>query len=196
MSSKWLNNLALTAAVSALVLCSPAFGQTKSAGAGANLTSAERIFLENMARGNMAEVELGNLAQQKSSNQTVKDFGQRMVTDHTKLNDDLKQFAESRNITLPTKVSSAEASQKQKLEQLSGNSFDKAYMTDMLSDHQHDVMEVQRMAEHAQDPGVKQLAAKILPIFEDHLQIAENDAAQFGIKPTKGLNQPEHPTSH
>jgi hypothetical protein len=64
---------------------------------------------------------------------------------------------------------------------------------DMLSDHQHDVKEVQQMAEHAQDSQVKQLAAQTLPILEDHLRLAEHDAGELNISATKGLNQPEHP---
>lgn len=194
MTNKWLNNLSIAAGIGALGLCSLAFARpAENSGANANLTAADRTFVESMARGNVAEIELGKLAEQKGSNQAVKDFGQRMVRDHTELNNELKQFAQTKNVTLPTTLSSADMAQKQKMEQLSGTAFDKAYMMDMLSDHQHDIQEVQQKAENAQDPGVKHLAEKALPILEDHLRIAENDAGQVGISSAKGLNEPEHP---
>ena len=148
----------------------------------------ERSFAQELARGNIAEIELGKLAQQKGSNEAVKDFGSRMVNDHTQLNNQLKEWARTNGVSLPTAVSSAQADQKRKLEGMSGQAFDRAYIDYMLSDHQNDVKEVQHAAETAQDPQIKQLAEKTLPELQDHLRLAENVAGKIGVDAGKGLN--------
>lgn len=184
---KLIRNAGLMAGLGAMGLCSMAFAQAP------NLTSADRTFMDKMAQGNLAEIELGHVAEQKASNGYVKAFAQRMINDHTTLNNELKQKARTMGVSLPTTVNSSDMAQKQKLEGLSGNAFDKAYIDDMLSDHQTDVQEVQREAENATNPQVKEIAAKALPILEDHIRIAEYDAGRLGVGPVKGLNQPEHP---
>jgi putative membrane protein len=178
----------LTYTLGLAALCAyAAFGQ---AGQHANLSQGDRTFVNDMARGNMSEIELGKLAQQKASNSEVKQLADRIVNDHTNLNDQLKQWAQSSNVTLPNQISSTESSHKQHLESLSGNDFDKAYIQIMLSDHQHDIHAVQQEAEHGQDQQVKQLAQKALPLLEDHVRLAENAAGQLGINASKGLNKP------
>jgi putative membrane protein len=117
-----------------------------------------------------------------------------MVQDHTTLQNDLKNWAAQNHVSLPTEASQTDISQKRKLEGLSGAAFDSAYMEDMLSDHKNDIAEVQKMAENASNPQVKQLAQKTLPLLEDHERVAENVAGQLQITSTKGLNQPEHPS--
>src|SRR6476659_6762106 len=67
-----------------------------------SLTAADRTFVMEAARGGMAEVEMGRLAVNKASNADVKQFGQRMVDDHGKANDELKGLASRKNVTLPT----------------------------------------------------------------------------------------------
>ncbi len=148
----------------------------------------EKTFAQDMAQANVAEIELGKLAQQKGSNTAIRDLGSRMVQDHTQMNDQLKDWARTNNVSLPTGVTTTQADQKRKLEGLSGQALDQAYLSDMLSDHQHDVQKVQRLAETAQDPHVKELAKEVLPKLEDHLRLAENDAGQVGLSAGKGLN--------
>lgn len=148
----------------------------------------EKTFAQDMAQGNVAEIELGKLAQQKGSNAAIRDFGSRMVQDHTQLNNQLKDWARTNNVSLPTSVNTTQADQKRKLEGLSGQAFDQAYLSDMLSDHRHDIQQVQRLAEKAQDPHVKDLAKEVLPKLEDHLRLAENAAGQIGLSGAKGLN--------
>lgn len=111
-----------------------------------------------------------------------------MVQDHTQMNDQLKSWAHTYNVSLPTDVTTTEANQKSKLDGLSGQAFDRAYISDMLTDHRQDVKKVQSLAETAQDPHVKELAQQCLPKLEDHLRLAENVAGQIGLDPNKGLN--------
>ncbi len=146
-------------------------------------------FAQDLAQANIAEIELGKLAQHKGSLTGVKELGARLVNDHTQMNNQLKEWARTNHVTLPTHVSSTQADQKRKLEGLSGQAFDRAYLDYMLSDHAHDVKQVQEMALNAQDPQVKQLAEKCLPKLEDHLRMAENIAGQAGISADKGLNE-------
>lgn len=173
----------------AVVSILPAFAQSSS-------NSVEQTFGEQLAQSNVAGIELGKLAQQKGSNEKTREFGSRMVQDHTELNNQLKEWAQTNHVSLPTGISTSAADQKRKLEQLeqlSGEAFDNAYIMDMLSDHQHAVSEVQKVVENTSDAKVKELAEKCLPILENHFRLAENLAGEKSIDAKKGLNSPEHP---
>src|SRR5258708_2232799 len=98
--------------------------------------NADSHFVMEAAEGSMAEVELGQLAVDKASNAKVKEFGQRMVTDHGKVDDELKTLAASKHITLPTAINAKQKATKDRLSKLSGTVFDRAYMADMVKDHQ------------------------------------------------------------
>ena len=92
-------------------------------------------FYKKAAEAGIAEVDAGNLAEQKGNNQAVKDFGAMMVKDHTAANDKLKALAASKNISLPTSASMGEMATKGKLDLLSGDTFDKSYIKSQLKDH-------------------------------------------------------------
>ena len=156
--------------------------------------SAERTFADELARGNVAEIQLGQLAQQKASNPIVKDFAARMVADHTALNNDLKTWAQKHNVSLSTNLSAVQTQERNKLQNLSGQAFDKEYISDMLRDHQQDIQNVQQIALTTQNPMVKRLSEQNLPVIENHIRIAEHVAGQIGVAESLGLNQPIHPT--
>ncbi|EEF59374.1 DUF4142 domain-containing protein [Pedosphaera parvula] len=138
-------------------------------------TAKDFKFVTDAAKGGMTEVELGQLAQQKASNQAVKDFGQKMVDDHKKANDELMQLVSQKGATLPTDVTSTgEKRVEDHLRNLSGADFDKAYMDHMVKDHKKDVKEFERMSKDAKDPELRAWAAKTLPTLEQHLQMAES----------------------
>src|SRR5947199_6279406 len=105
----------------------------------AGTTVSDKTFVKKAAEGGLAEVELVQLATQKASSDDVKKFGQRMVDDHGKANDQLKQIASSKGVDLPSEPSPKNKATKDRLSKLSGQQFDKAYMTDMLQDHKKDV---------------------------------------------------------
>jgi len=138
------------------------------------LTSGDSTFADKAAQGGMAEVKLGELAKEKASSQAVKDFGQRMVHDHTRINDDLKSLASKKGITLPTSLDSKDQTTYDRLNNLSGTAFDKAYMRDMVSDHRADINEFKREANDGTDPDMKAFATRALPILEEHLKAAES----------------------
>jgi putative membrane protein len=136
--------------------------------------SADQAFVTKVARGGMAEVKLGTLATQKASNPDVKAFGQQMVDDHGKANDELKQLASSKGITLPTDIDAKAQATYDRLSKLSGAEFDRAYMKDMVADHRMDVAEFKRESQRGSDADVKAWASKTLPTLEHHLQMAES----------------------
>jgi putative membrane protein len=139
--------------------------------------ASDTAFAKEAAIGGMAEVEFGNLAKEKASNSDVKQFADRMVTDHSKGNDELKQWAQQKKVTLPTELDAKHKATKDRLSKLSGDAFDKAYMRDMVSDHVKDVSAFKRESTSAKDPELKAWAAKTLPTLEEHLKLArETDA--------------------
>lgn len=96
----------------------------------------------------------------------MKKFGQRMVDDHSKANDKLKQLASQKKVALPQDLNAKDKATKASLE-LSGEQFDQAYMKDMVKDHKKDVSDFTRESKAAHDPDVKQFAADTLPTLED-----------------------------
>ncbi len=143
---------------------------------------ADTNFMKAAAEGGMAEVDLGQLAVEKASSSDVKKFGQRMVDDHSKANDELKRLASQKNVDLPQNLSAKDKATKATLENLSGEQFDQAYMKDMVKDHKKDVSDFQRESRAAQDPDVKKFAAQTLPTLEDHLKLAESIASPAGAR--------------
>ncbi|HEV2577419.1 MAG TPA: DUF4142 domain-containing protein [Acidobacteriaceae bacterium] len=111
------------------------FTQTSKAQA----TDQDKQFLTNASQGNYDEIQLGKLAEQKATNPAVKNFGRRMVTDHTKLTEKMKPYAESWGIAAPTALSSDAQKEYDDLQGRSGNDFDKKYIDDMVSDHGKDL---------------------------------------------------------
>jgi putative membrane protein len=144
----------------------------------ASRLSSDSNFATKAAQGGLAEVQLGNLAKDKASSADVKSFGERMVTDHTKANDELKSIAGKAGITLPTSMDAKSQATYDRLSKLSGAAFDREYMKDMVSDHKTDVNEFKREAAHGTDPELKAFASKTLPTLEEHLKLAETVQAK------------------
>jgi putative membrane protein len=172
-------------ALGALLLTSvPLWAQDSSqhldTGSQKMLSSADTTFAMKAAQGGMAEVKLGQLASEKASSPDVKAFGQKMVDDHTKLNDQMKQVASAQNMTLPTDLDAKDQAEYDKLSKLSGADFDKAYMKGMVKDHTTDIKEFQKEANSGKDPQLKQLASTALPILQSHLQMAKDTEAKLG----------------
>jgi putative membrane protein len=142
----------------------------------AGMGDTDSTFVKKAAQGGLAEVELGQLATQKASSEEVKKFGQRMVDDHSKANEQLKQVAAEKNIDVPQQLDAKDKATKARLEKLSGEQFDRAYMKYMVRDHQKDVAEFERESKIAKDPAIKNFAQQTLPTLKDHLKEAERIA--------------------
>jgi putative membrane protein len=135
---------------------------------------ADHHFVTDAAVGGMAEVELGKVAAEKAANADVKQFGQRMADDHGKANDELKSLAQSKQITLPSAIDAKHKATIDQLSKLSGEAFDRAYVQEMLKDHQKDVAAFRAESKSGKDPEVKAWADKTLPILEDHLKMVQD----------------------
>jgi putative membrane protein len=133
----------------------------------------DQKFAQNAAAGGAAEVQLGQLAADKATNDKVKQFGQRMVTDHTKANSELKAIASRKSLTIPDSPKGKDKGTIEKLSKMSGPAFDKAYMQDMVKDHQKDVAEFQKEANSGSDPDLKAWAGTTLPVLQEHLRMAK-----------------------
>ena len=160
-----------------------------------NATSGDGTFAKEATEGGLAEVQLGKLATQKASNDEVKRFGQMMVDDHTKANEQLNQIAQSKHLTVPQKIGAKEQASFDKLSGLTGDAFDRAYMKLMVQDHKKDVQEFKKQAASGSDPELKQFASSTLPTLEKHLQDAQDIQGRLGkASATSGTKGTDHST--
>ncbi|MFL6448834.1 MAG: DUF4142 domain-containing protein [Bryobacteraceae bacterium] len=159
----------------AFSLTAVAFGQTPPSdqhmdhGARKMMKSPDTAFAIKAAQGGLAEVKLGRLAAEKGASPDVKAFGQQMVDDHGKANEQLKAVAESEGMTLPTDVNAKQQAMYDRLSQLSGAQFDSAYIKGMLMDHQEDIKDFKKEAQSGADEKIKSFASQTLPVIEGHL---------------------------
>jgi putative membrane protein len=123
--------------------------------------------------GGMAEVQLGQLAQQQALSDQVKQFAQRMVADHGKANDELGQLAGAKGVQVPAEPGRDQRKAMDKLRKLSGAEFDRGYMKHMVEDHKKDVSDFRKQARTGNDAELKAFAAKHLPTLEEHLRMAQ-----------------------
>jgi putative membrane protein len=168
--------------VAALVFSMTAFSQDSQTQPRTHSRApGDQTFLAKAAEGGMAEVQLGQLAEKNGSSSCVKQFGQRMVADHSKANEIAKSIAVQKSITLPASASAKDQSLYRSLSAKTGSDFDKAYITAMVKDHREDIAEFRQEANSGNDPDIKGWAAKTLPTLEEHLRMAQDCATQLGI---------------
>jgi predicted outer membrane protein len=148
-----------------------------SSSSGAKLSSGDEKILKDMAMADMAEVEGGKLAQSKSQNADVKSFAQQMIDDHSQNLTQVQALAQARGVTLPTEPDAKHKAMAAKLEKLSGDAFDKAYMKDAgVQDHKAVHAKLMTAAKKAKDPELKALVEKTEPVVAQHLKSAEQMA--------------------
>jgi putative membrane protein len=138
-----------------------------------SLKAEDKEFVMKAAMGGMAEVAMGSDAATKGVNADVKQFGQTMATDHGKANEELKTLAAQKGVSLPMDIGKEHQEVIDKLAKKSGKDFDKAYMGDMVEDHEKDIKEFEKASKDAADPDVKAWATKTLPTLKHHLELAK-----------------------
>jgi putative membrane protein len=126
------------------------------------LSSADKSFMTKAAKGGMMEVDWGKTASEKAQNSEVKKFGNRMVTEHSKANDELKAIAAKKGVTLPNSSSNPKWKS------------DKSYMDMMVKDHEKDLAEFQEAAKNGGDADVKKFAEKGAKMVQKHLEMAKD----------------------
>lgn len=140
---------------------------------GSGRMMADHKFALEAAMGGMMEVELGKLAAEKGASDEVRQFGQRMVDDHSKANSELMQLASGKGMTLPAAPDAKHQAEMGKLSALSGEKFDKEYVKMMLKDHKKDVAAFEKEANGGMDAELKSFAASTLPTLREHLQMIQ-----------------------
>ena len=146
---------------------SPAGGQTSPN----SLSSRDRTFLMQAGQLSMMEVELGRLAVQRGSSPGVKQYGQEMVEDHTRANQELMQLAMQKKVELPTEMSTQNTAMIDRLSGLSGSRFDAAYKQAMIDSHNQAIALFQAQSQQGQDPQLKAWATQKLPNLQAHLEM-------------------------
>jgi putative membrane protein len=141
----------------------------------------DKTFAKKALAGGMAEVQLGQLAEQKGNSEDVKQFGQRMVDDHTKLNDQMKPIAASIGVQPPMGLTPKDKALMTKLQGLSGDAFDKAYIKAMLKDHKEDNKAFEMEASSGQNQQEKDAAMQGDQVIKEHLKLVEQLAKTHDV---------------
>lgn len=156
-------------------LSASAFAQTPE-----KLSPADMKFAREAAMGGMEEAELGKIAVKNGANDQVKQFGQRMIDDHSKAGEDLKAVAAKKSLTLPTELDAKHKAAVNRFAAMTGAEFDRAYMKDMVKDHESDVAEFRKESTGGSDKEIQGFASRTLPTLEDHLRMARDAAKAVG----------------
>jgi putative membrane protein len=145
-------------------------------------SDADKKFVKEALQGGNDEVQLGKLAQEKGSSPDVKNFGQKMVTDHSQMGEHMTQIAQQIGVSPPSGTSMSGKTLSTKLHALSGDSFDKSYIQAMVEDHKKDLAEFKQEAANGSDPAVKAAAERGAKVIAAHLQLAEQIAKSHNIE--------------
>ncbi len=161
-----LRSISISLAALSLAAASAAFGEGK-------VSDSDAKAMKNLAEANLSEIQAGKLAADKAQNAQVKQFGSRMVRDHTQMLDELKQLAQSKGVDLPGSPAAGDKAHELALRTKSGQDFDKEYMQDMVKDHEKDVKETGDLAKSVSDPQLKQAVQKAHAKIQEHLAMAK-----------------------
>ena len=149
---------------------------------------SDKEFVKKAAEEKLTEVELGKLAQEKGSSPAVKEFGKRIVEDHSKNDQSLASAASKVNVDVPTELPRGGKKAVEKLSKLSGPDFDRAYAKLMLNDQKSNVESFSEEARLGKIPEVKNFAEKTLPTLQEHRQMAEQLETSVKKYAYSGLN--------
>lgn len=137
----------------------------------------DKEFLKEAISADLAEIQLGRLAQEKGQSQEVRDFGRTLVTDHEDALEDARDAAEDEGVTPPQQPSAEAQRDYQRLSQLSGAEFDREFARHMAMDHQKDIAKFEKQASRetaGDDSEATEHAKDTLPALEKHLKIAQS----------------------
>lgn len=137
--------------------------------------AADNAFMKKAAADGMAEVAMGRMALTKSKDAEVKQLAQRIVSDHTKADNELKSIAQDKNVKLPTSPDASERKTSAALEKKSGTAFDKAWTEHMVTDHKKAIALFTKTSNDANaDSDVRNFAQQTLPVLRNHLEMAQS----------------------
>ena len=143
-----------------------------TATAATQMSTDDQNFMQKAATGGLAEVSLGQQVSPAAKNADAKSFADKMVTDHGKANDELKQLASTKGVSLPTDTDQEHKDAAQKV--MSAKNVDKAYMDEMVKDHDKDVKEFEDASKSEKDADLKAWIDKTLPVLKEHQKMAHD----------------------
>lgn len=151
---------------------SVAASDTSTTTSAVQVATDDQNFMQKAATGGLAEVSLGQQVSPTAKNADAKAFADKMVTDHSRANDELKQLASTKGVSLPTDTDQEHKDAAQKV--MSAKNVDKAYMEDMVKDHDEDVKEFEKASKSAKDADLKAWIDKTLPVLKEHQKMAHD----------------------
>ena len=172
------SNRALKAVCSVALLCG---GPAIIAQNTTSPSASDKKFVQAALQGGTAEVLLGQLAVQKGNSDDVKQFGQKMIDDHTKMGDQMRELAHKEGIGAPAGTTVKDKALETKLKAMSGDSFDKAYIAAMVKDHRQDLAGFKKEANSGNDTAIKDAASQGEQVISEHLKMIEGIAQKHNI---------------
>lgn len=165
-----------------------------------NLTGSERNFLQSAAEINSTEVELGRIAEQKSSNPDIQKIGQSLIRDHTAANQQLQRLASSKGVTITEQPTSSQQRMINSLSQTTGDRFNKQFLRQTRLSHERALALFERTSRRAQDPDIRNWASQMVPPVKEHLAMLRSSRPEAvaeknpntQMQPKQGNPQPEH----
>lgn len=139
----------------------------------ADKAKADEDFLQMLNQIDMGEVKIGKIAEENAANEAVKKFGERMVLDHSSMNEDLRKLASKKGIALDEGLESTQQELLDQLSTLKGAEFDHVYTKDMVAGHEKAIARFEKAAKTSSDPDVNAWAEKWLPTLKEHLALAK-----------------------
>jgi putative membrane protein len=146
----------------------------------ASLSNADRQFLMTATKGDMREVQEGQMAENQASSACVKDLARTLVQDHNQNYQQLSDLAAKSGVSLPKGTDTANDPTMRQLTGVTGPAFDRQFAHDEVATHRQVIAEFKHEAEYGQDPDVKAFAAQTIPVLEKHLRMAEECAKTAG----------------
>lgn len=147
-------------------------GMSTNKGAGLMVGKGDQEFITKAAQSGMMEIEAGRLAQEKATSTEVKEFARKVEQDHLKATEQLKELAAQKNVELPADMGKHQE-MVDKIRNLSGDEFDKAFMKMQVQHHKKSVSTYQKQTERAMDSDVRAFASTTLPTLQQHLSTAQ-----------------------
>ena len=182
-----MKGLFAAASVCALLVAAPVWAQNTTAGS-QTLSQQDKTFIHAAGAGNLAEAELGQLAEQKATTPAVKEFGRWMATDHGLANKWLAAILREEHESFQPSLTAEQTQLKQKLEGLSGAQFDQQYVEHMVQDHEKTVPVFEKEVKEGHNPAIKSYAENLNPVLEQHLIEVKELAGNSGTAAREGAN--------
>ena len=162
-----MHKTAILTAICLAAACVVASAQT------ATLSNADKEFMKAAAEANMTEANFGQMAQERSSNDAVKDFGKTLVQDHTKAYEDLQALAEKTGESIPKGINIGKNKTAEQLMHLKGPAFDRVFARYEVQDHEKAIAMFKHEADKGENADVKAYAQDTVPTLEKHLHLAQ-----------------------